>query len=100
MFDTRTRITFRPDRTGGRTVMELHCADHPGLLMRVGETLIDCKVYLIMAKIVTIGERAEDVFYLTDENEQPLSDEHCEALREALLQRLDESINKSQSYRV
>ncbi|MEM6809455.1 MAG: [protein-PII] uridylyltransferase [Pseudomonadota bacterium] len=100
MFDTLTRITFRPDPTGRFTVMELTCADHPGLLMRVGETLIDCKVYIVMAKIVTIGERAEDVFYLTDESDEPLSDADCDALREALLQGVDESLVVSQTIRV
>ena len=53
-----------------------------------------------MAKIMTIGERAEDVFYLTDENDEPLSDADCDALREALLQGVDESLVVSQTIRV
>lgn len=92
MFDTRTRIAFRADKTGGRTVMEITCADHPGLLLTVGEVLIECDVYINTAKIVTIGERAEDVFYLTDQQELPLSEEQCERLGDELKQRLERRI--------
>ncbi|MEM8548500.1 MAG: [protein-PII] uridylyltransferase, partial [Pseudomonadota bacterium] len=90
MFDTQTAIQFRPDEQSRHTVMELTSADHPGLLMNVGQGLIDSKVYIKAAKIVTIGERAEDVFYLTDTEDQPLTREQAEQLRLALLQRLDE----------
>lgn len=85
MFDTRTKVVFRDDPTAERTIMELVCADYPGLLYTVGMTLIDCGVYIMAAKIVTIGERAEDVFYLTDEQETALSTPQQESLRRALL---------------
>ncbi|MEL7310600.1 MAG: [protein-PII] uridylyltransferase [Pseudomonadota bacterium] len=88
MFDTRTKVAFRDDPTTERTIMELVCADYPGLLYTVGITLIDCGVYIMAAKIVTIGERAEDVFYLTNEQENALDAEHQEALRHALLSAL------------
>ncbi|MEL6215682.1 MAG: [protein-PII] uridylyltransferase, partial [Pseudomonadota bacterium] len=85
MFETPTAISFRVDATKKRTVMELVCADHPGLLHTVGETLIACDVYISAAKIVTIGEKAEDVFYLTSAQELPLTRSEQENLRESLL---------------
>ena len=88
MFSTRTRVSFRSDETARSTVMELICADHPGLLLKVGITLIDCGIYITAAKIVTIGERAEDVFYLTNHQELPLSAAEQEALRDALYEAL------------
>ncbi|MEL6366496.1 MAG: [protein-PII] uridylyltransferase [Pseudomonadota bacterium] len=85
MFETPTTISFREDETKKRTAMELVCADHPGLLHTVGETLIACDVYISAAKIVTIGEKAEDVFYLTSAQELPLTRSEQENLRESLL---------------
>ncbi|MEL6868683.1 MAG: [protein-PII] uridylyltransferase [Pseudomonadota bacterium] len=88
MFDTDQRIQFRSDMPADRTVMEITVADHPGLLMKIGELLIDLDIYINAAKIVTIGERAEDVFYLTNTNESALGDAECEQLRATLLRKL------------
>lgn len=92
MFNTRTGTRFRVDKTGGRTEMELTCSDHPGLLLTVGEVLIECGLYINAAKIVTIGERAEDVFYLTDQQEQPLSETQCEQLGTLLRERIEQRL--------
>ena len=51
----------------------------------MGKTLIACDVYISAAKIVTIGEKAEDVFYLTSSQETPLTRSEQENLRESLL---------------
>jgi len=40
------------------------------------------------AKIMTIGERAEDVFYISDESGAPLSDAAKEELRDKLVAKL------------
>ena len=38
---------------------------------------------------MTIGERAEDVFYVVDENDKLLTDGICGQLRERLMEQLD-----------
>ena len=43
----------------------------------------------VIRKIVTVGERAEDVFYVTDANNRPLDEAAQERLREALMRALD-----------
>jgi [protein-PII] uridylyltransferase len=48
------------------------------------------RVELHAAKIMTVGERAEDVFYLTDFDNRPLSNAAAERLRDHLVQALDE----------
>jgi [protein-PII] uridylyltransferase len=48
------------------------------------------RVELHAAKIMTVGERAEDVFYLTDFDNRPLSAAAAERLRDRLVQALDE----------
>jgi len=89
-FSTPTQINFSNDVRNNRTVLELITGDQPGLLARIGRVFSDCGVRLKNAKIATIGERAEDVFFITDSNNGPLSDPaqiQCiqNALEEALL---------------
>jgi [protein-PII] uridylyltransferase len=47
------------------------------------------------AKISSIGERVEDFFFITDSNNQPISDpELCRQLQQAICQQLDEHVQK------
>jgi [protein-PII] uridylyltransferase len=48
------------------------------------------RIELQAAKIMTVGERAVDVFYLTDFSNQPLGAEVAERLKERLVHALDE----------
>ncbi|MCR9090208.1 [protein-PII] uridylyltransferase [Algiphilus sp.] len=73
-FDTPTIVRHYADDTRDRTVIELVSGDRPGLLSLVGEVFADHGVRLDAAKIATIGERAEDLFYVTDATDQPLVD--------------------------
>jgi [protein-PII] uridylyltransferase len=73
-FPIKTHIAFKPDELDHRTVMELITPDHPGLLSQVGRAFTECGVRLLNAKIATLGSRAEDIFYITDKNNQPLGD--------------------------
>lgn len=83
-FNTATQISFSLDPGQHRTVLELITGDRPGLLARVGNAFTRCGVRLSSAKIATIGERAEDVFFITDSSNQPLSEAQQSALRQAL----------------
>ncbi len=89
-FETTTNIVFNHDERNQRTVMELITADRPGLLSIIGQALMECGIYLQNAKITTIGERVEDVFFITDGNKLPIRDEnrlHC--LRQTIMTNLD-----------
>ncbi len=90
LFTTPTRISFSEDQGNGRTVMELVAADRPGLLCEVGKSFLECGVSLRAAKIVTVGERAEDVFYITTLDGEMLTPEAREALGQQLKARLDQ----------
>ncbi|MBT8077067.1 MAG: [protein-PII] uridylyltransferase [Gammaproteobacteria bacterium] len=89
MFSTATEISFTQDPANRRTIMEIVAADRPGLLSTIGQTFIEAGVDIDTAKILTIGERAEDVFFITDENGDPLGDTVCSRLREQLQQKID-----------
>jgi len=61
------------------------------LLAETGNALLKQNVFIRMAKIVTVGERAEDVFYITDNHGNMLSAEQQEMLRKELVRAIDES---------
>ncbi len=91
MFTTHATVEFSPSTSGGNTVLELVAADRPGLLSEIGRVFIECSIDIEAAKIMTIGERAEDVFYICRESGGPLDETEQEELRRALLARIDRS---------
>jgi [protein-PII] uridylyltransferase len=90
MFNTPTRISLSVDERNRRSVLELTAGDRPGLLCEVGKVLMEEHVELHAAKIMTVGERAEDVFYVTDLDNRPLSAAAGEHLRGRLMQGLEQ----------
>lgn len=84
MFETPTRASFSLSLSGNETVLELVTGDRPGLLSDIADVFIRHGIDISSAKIVTVGERAEDVFYLSDESGRVLSDDLQNELRKAL----------------
>ena len=89
MFNTPTQIALSVDERNRRSVLELTAGDRPGLLCDVGKVLMEERIVLHAAKIMTVGERAEDVFYVTDFDNRPLNPSDSQRLRERLTQALD-----------
>ncbi len=89
MFNTPTQIAVSVDERNQRSVLELVAGDRPGLLCDIGKVLMDERIELHAAKIMTVGERAEDVFYVTDFDNRPLTDADAERLKRRLAQALD-----------
>jgi [protein-PII] uridylyltransferase len=89
MFTTPTHTNFSLDTRNNRTILELIAADRPGLLSEVGKVFKIERVAINGAKIMTVGERAEDVFYITDTEGRPLEDADCARLQLSLTKALD-----------
>jgi [protein-PII] uridylyltransferase len=89
MFTTPTQINFSEDPVNRRTIIELIAGDRPGLLSQVANVFWIEGVDIHTSKIVTVGERAEDVFYVTDTHGQPLDTEAQERLAKRLTETLD-----------
>jgi [protein-PII] uridylyltransferase len=89
MFSTPTQVNFSLDTRNNRTILELVAADRPGLLSEVGKVFKTERVAINGAKIMTVGERAEDVFYITDAEGRLLQDEACRRLQDSLVRALD-----------
>ncbi|SDX07010.1 [protein-PII] uridylyltransferase [Marinobacter mobilis] len=87
-----TEVTFSNDTINQRTVVEVVTPDRPGLLARIGQVFLEHRVRLTNAKIATLGERVEDVFFVTDETGNPICDPQiCESLQKDLCNMLDDS---------
>ena len=70
-------------------MLSLVCTDRPGLLADIAQLLRAHRLRVHDARIATFGERAEDVFRITDEQDRPLSAEAAQALHDALIARID-----------
>ncbi|MDT8384320.1 MAG: [protein-PII] uridylyltransferase [Gammaproteobacteria bacterium] len=88
-FPIATRILFREDHNNQRTCMEVITNDRPGLLARIARGLLTCNILLQNAKISTFGERAEDIFFISNLKKQPLLDEEKQCLRATIRQLLE-----------
>jgi len=86
---TETRIYV--DEIKNVSVLEVSTPDRPGLLARLGRIFEAYNVELQAAKIQTLGERVEDVFFITDERQQAITDPQlCNALQRTICDELDE----------
>jgi len=89
-FPISTSIQFLSDPLNRHTVIELITTDHAGLLSKIGRAFINQHVNLLSAKITTIGSRAEDMFYITDQQLQPITDpDKQNKIREEMLKMLE-----------
>lgn len=90
-FDIKTAVTISNDIVNQRTILEVMTLDRPGLLARIGRIFMETGVVLQNARIATLGERAEDVFFITDQQQQPISDPAvCKQLADRLREQLDQ----------
>lgn len=88
-FQRAPQIEF--NAIGDATQLALVCSDQPGLLAQVAQALRDARMRVHDARIATFGERVEDFFVLTDEDDRSLDDTAQARLREILLRSLDPS---------
>ena len=95
LFATPTQLTLSNDPSSQQTVLEVITPDRPGLLARIGRIFVELGISVRKAKISSIGERVEDFFFITDTNNQPISDpELCHRLQQAICQQLDEHVQQ------
>jgi len=88
-FRIAPQVQFTATTDGQRTLLSLVCTDRPGLLADVTRVFRAQRLRVHDARIATFGERAEDVFQITDERDAALDDATRQALREALLATID-----------
>lgn len=84
-FNVPTEINYHTDTVNHRSIMEVRTGDRPGLLAHLALVIAHCGTRLQAAKVTTLGERAEDIFFLTDMDGEPLD--------HAIVQCLDKAIH-------
>ena len=88
-FPVPTRVRFSQDETNNRTLMEVSATDRPGLLSAIGTAMESCGISVQGAKIATYGERAEDIFFITDHRHRMIRNENLFAdLRKSISESL------------
>jgi len=89
-FKSTARIKFSAAQGGEKTLMDLACSDRPGLLSNISAAMVACGILIHDARIVTMGDRVEDAFILSDEQNAPLNRE----TRTELLKTLTETLGQ------
>jgi [protein-PII] uridylyltransferase len=91
LFSMPTSTSMFTDTHKNQTILEVITPDRPGLLARLGQIFYRFGIQLQNAKITTLGERVEDVFFITDHQQRPIEDpELCDAIQAAIKKELDE----------
>jgi [protein-PII] uridylyltransferase len=85
-----TEVTIDNDAAPAHTVIEVFAKDQAGVLFAIAQALNDLGLTIAVAKVNTEGERAADVFYVTEADGRKLgSQERENEVRQALLSALE-----------
>ncbi|TYK65692.1 [protein-PII] uridylyltransferase [Colwellia echini] len=79
-FNVAPRVNFINIHAKNRTMIEIVALDRPGLLSNIAEVFQEDKINIHSAKITTFGEKADDVFTISNANDDALSEEEKTAL--------------------
>ena len=63
-FDIDTKVEFA-DRDDGQVEVRITAGDRPGILSRIGRLLADAGIAVHAARIATLGERIDDIFFVS-----------------------------------
>ncbi|HIJ33396.1 MAG TPA: [protein-PII] uridylyltransferase, partial [Gammaproteobacteria bacterium] len=74
-FHEESTVAFQQDEHKQQTILEVHATNRSGLLSSICRNLMECDIRVQGAKIATLGERVEDLFWVTHQNSTPLQDE-------------------------
>lgn len=90
-FNQPTQVLISTSPHNKLTLVEVISPDRPGLLAKIGKVFKEFNLWLHTAKINTLGERVEDVFFVTSAQGEPLTQQGiCEKLKASLIKALDE----------
>ena len=90
-FALKTVASLRNDSETATTVLEIITPDRPGLLAHLARIFVRFELRILNAKISTLGERVEDIFYITDRALKPITNAGLiKTLKEIICTELDE----------
>ena len=89
-FEVRPRVEFDHGASNRFTVIETIARDRPALLSRLARALFEARLVVHSAHIATYGERAVDIFYVTDLFGKKLDGGRLKAVEKRLLEAAEE----------
>ena len=90
-FDFKPIINFDNDVSDEHTSLFIKAIDRPGLLSAIGFAFAESKVRVLSASIATLGETAEDVFFIQNSEGNKVENQSTlESLRKLLLRLVSE----------
>lgn len=93
-FDDSAVVTFDNEASASHTVLRVDAQDHVGLLFRLLEGCVASGIDVKHATIVTAGDRARDVFCITDMDGRKIEDScQLESIRRTLRQAVGQSFD-------
>lgn len=94
-FASPTRTSIHTDKIRNCSVLEVISPDRPGLLACIGRIFINSDIQLLNAKIATLGERVEDIFFIVTADGKPIEDPVlAEKLQREICEELDKRLEK------
>ena len=94
-FASPTRTSMHTDELRNCSVLEVISPDRPGLLACIGRIFINADIQLLNAKIATLGERVEDIFFIATAEGTPINDQAvAEKLQREICEELDKRVDK------
>jgi len=100
-FTRNTETSLGNNASMPYSILEVLCPDRPGLLAKVAGIFVEMDITLHNAKITTLGENVEDVFFITDSDDNPITDEQTSlSLQAEIRKRLDAEVAPDQQERM
>lgn len=90
-FDVKNTVDITLNPALQQNMVEISTLDQPGLLAKVGGLFMMQGLDIHSAKIVTLGERAEDIFFVTKKDGTPMNSEEAQLFSAKLKSALDEA---------
>ena len=87
-FDHKTHIKLSENKKWHLSKLEINTLDQVGVLSNIAYVFHELNISLVNARISTMGERVEDVFFIHNAQENSLDKQQQIALKEALTERL------------
>ncbi len=75
VFELETELVFTQDYINHKTILEITANDRAGLLSTVVQILEQNDINICHAIITTLGEKANDIFTITNQDGEPIIDE-------------------------
>ncbi|MFX1823605.1 [protein-PII] uridylyltransferase [Acinetobacter sp. AS5] len=90
-FDIENTVDITMNAALNQNMVEIATLDHPGLLAKIGGLFMMQGLDIHSAKIATLGERAEDIFFVTKKDGNPMTPGESAEFAAALKTALDEA---------